>query len=95
MGKDDWWMVEFPEPISGRFILYSGTSDGEETLRNAHVETSSDGKFWNRGANFKKSTGTCTVTLQTKIRFLRVVSGHGKPEVMVLRELFIEKDSSR
>ena len=94
MGKDDWWMVEFPEPISGRFILYSGTPDGEETLRNAHVETSSDGKFWNRGTNFKKSTGTCTVTLQTKIRFLRVVPGHGKPEVMTLRELFIEKGNS-
>lgn len=95
MTRSDWWMAEFPEPVTGKIIIYSGTRTGEGRIGRARVETSEDGRTWRRRGSFKRSTGACSLNLREGIRFLRILPDQSKPEVMILREIFVEKKPSR
>lgn len=87
VAKGDWWMAEFPEPVKGTLTIRSGTRSGEDLLKLGRVETSSDGKFWNRAGNFSGKTGTCQIRLTAPVRFLRVLPENRNPQALVLRDL--------
>ena len=95
MKRGDWWQIEFAEPVSGWITVQSGTRDGKGRVRGAHVETSKDGRFWNRAGNFSSKTGDCRFQQRTPIGFLRVLPEAGRPEPLVLREVAVEQDGER
>jgi len=90
MKHGDWWMIEFPESVSGRIIVYSGTREGKGRLSSGRIETSGDGRFWNRGGDFSRTTGACSYIQRLKVRFLRVLPEPAKPEILTLREVVVE-----
>ena len=90
--KSDWWQVDFASPLRGRFILASGDATGKRTLRNAFVESSSDGKRWVRAGSFSGKDGVCSFVSRGQVRFLRVKSGAAKPQKVCLRRLKVVKD---
>jgi dienelactone hydrolase len=90
MKRGDWWRVEFPEPVTGRIVVHSGTRDGADRLSAGRVEVSRDGRFWNRAAPFSRTTGTCAFIQRSPIRHLRVLPEPAKPEVLTLREIGVE-----
>ena len=90
--RSDWWQVDFASPLRGRFILASGDATGGRTLRNAFVESSSDGKRWVRAGSFSGKDGVCSFVSRGQVRFLRVKSGAAKPQKVCLRRLKVVKD---
>ena len=88
--RGDWWMVEFPEPVSGRVVISSGTNAGKGRLSSGRVESSSDGKFWNRCGSFSSATGECRFTQRGPAKFFRVLPEHTRPETLILREVNVE-----
>ena len=86
---------EFAEPVSGWITVQSGTRDGKGRVRGGRVETSKDGRFWNRAGNFSSKTGDCRFQQRTPIGFLRVLPEAGRPEPLVLREVAVEQDGER
>lgn len=91
-GRGDWWQVNLGEPVRGRFTVVSGDSTGGRTLRNAFVESSSDGKRWVRAGSFSRKNGVCSFVSRGQVRFLRVKSGAAKPQKVCLRRLKVVKD---
>ena len=90
MKRGDWWMIEFPEPVTGQIAVQSGTREGAGRLSAGRVEVSRDGRFWNRAAPFSRTTGSCAFTQRSPIRYLRVLPEPAKPEVLTLREIGVE-----
>ncbi len=90
MGRGDWWMIEFASSVKGRITVHSGTRGGEGRLSTGRVETSRDGRFWNRAGMFSRRTGDCVFTQRSEIRFLRVLPEPVKPETLTLREITVE-----
>ena len=93
--RGDWWQIEFAEPVSGWITVQSGTRDGKGRVRGGRVETSKDGRFWNRAGNFSGKTGDCRFQQRTPIGFLRVLPEADRPEPLVLREVAVEQDGER
>ena len=91
-GRDDWWQADLGEPVRGRFTVVSGDGSGGRTLRNAFVESSSDGKRWVRAGSFSGKDGVCSFVSRGRVRFLRVKSGAAKPQKVCLRRLKVVKD---
>lgn len=69
---DDWWMIEFVEPVSGRFALFSGDRDGGGRLKRAYVEVSDNGTRWTRAATFSEKDGSCRFVRSGDVKYLRV-----------------------
>lgn len=90
--KSDWWQVDFVSPLRGMFVLVSGDATGGRMLRNAFVESSSDGKKWVRAGSFSGKDGVCSFVSRGRVRFLRVKSGAAKPQKVCLRRLKVVKD---
>lgn len=90
--KSDWWQVDFVSPLRGRFVLVSGDATGGRMLRNAFVESSSDGKRWVCAGSFSGKDGVCSFVSRGRVRFLRVKSGAAKPQKVCLRRLKVVKD---
>ena len=90
MKRGDWWMIEFPKPVTGQIAVHSGTRDGADRLSAGRVEVSRDGRFWNRAAPFSRATGACAFIQRSPIRHLRVLPEPAKPEVLTLREIGVE-----
>ena len=88
----DWWQVNLGEPVRGRFTVVSGDGSGGRTIRNAFVESSSDGKRWVRAGSFSRKNGVCSFVSRGQVRFLRVKSGVAKPQKVCLRRLKVVKD---
>lgn len=85
--KDDWWMVRFDRPVSGKFEILSGNRKGEGRLRRAMVEVSANGKTWVRVGTFSAKDGSCTFVRGSDFTCLRVRTlGDGGQE-FALRKL--------
>ena len=91
MARGDWWMVEFLKPVTGRITVRSGTRDGKGRLSAGRIETSADGRSWNRSGNFSRATGECCFGQRAEIRFLRILPEPSKPEVLTLCEVVVEE----
>ena len=91
-GRDDWWQVEFREPVRGRFSFASGDGTGGGLVRDAYVETSSDGKRWTSAASFSNNDGSCSFSPRKPVRYLRVRSRSAEPQTVRLRRLSIVRD---
>ena len=87
MATGDWWQAVWPEPITGKFTVETGTLDGEDKLSNGRVEVSQDGVRWFPAGNFDE--GTCKFEQRTRIRFLRVLPEPNAPETLTLRRLTV------
>ena len=87
---DDWWQVEFTQPVSGRITVKSGYRNGADCIRSARVETSVNGRRWQPAGRFRRDNGECTFSPRTPLRFLRVVSESQSGEIMVLREVVVQ-----
>jgi len=88
--KDDWWRVEFAQPVSGKVCIYSGTRDGSNRLAGALAEVSANGRTWRRMSSFSSKDGTCSFTSRQAFSFLRVRPLDDKPRVFALRRLTLE-----
>ena len=91
-GKDDWWQVDLGDPVRGRFMFASGASDGTGKIRDAYVESSSDGRRWTKVATFSNKDGSCSFASRNAVRYLRVRSRSSKPQVICLRRLKVVRD---
>ena len=89
MGRGDWWMIEFAEPVKGRITVHSGTRSGEGRLSSGRVEVSRDGRLWSRAGGFSRRTGDCSFVQRSGIKFLRVLPEPAKPETLTLREITV------
>ncbi len=90
MGRGDWWMIEFAEPVKSRITVRSGTRDGQGRLSSGRVEVSRDGRLWSRAGGFSRRTGDCSFIQRSEIRFLRVLPESVKPETLTLREITVK-----
>ena len=91
MTREDWWQIEFPQPVSGRVTIQSGYRDGSGRLSAGRVDVSGDGKVWKPAGRFMRATGECRFVPAAPVRFLRVVPESSKGETLVLREVIITR----
>jgi Prolyl oligopeptidase family len=87
--KGDYWLAEYPEPVSGRLTLSLGDKKKGDTITHVKVEVSSTGNFWDMVLQ-SKGKREASVVLHRKIRFIRVTVMEEKPGTMVIRELELE-----
>ena len=87
--RGDWWMAEFPEPVSGRVTLFTGTKDGDGRLSSGRVETSRDGHRWSRAGAVARKTGAAAFDVRSGVRFFRLLPEPSHPEVLTVREIRI------
>ena len=88
--RGDWWMVEFPSPVSGRVTVFTGTKDGEGRLSAGRVETSRDGRRWARAAAVSRKTGAASFVLRVGARFVRLLPEPSRPEVLTVRDVVVD-----
>ena len=90
MKRGDWWQIEFAETVTGRIAVLSGYRDGKNPLTFARVETSADGKRWDKRGMFPKS-GEFRMEQKTPMKFLRVYPESATIETVVLRKIEVQK----
>lgn len=88
-GREDWWRIDFPSPVSGRFKFVSGSVGGNEFFRGGVVEVSVDGKRWTHAASFGTKTGVCAFTQMRPVSCVRVRNARTQPRSLVLRSLSV------
>jgi dienelactone hydrolase len=87
--KGEFWLAEYPEPVSGRLTLHLGDIKGIETVNYVRLEVSSTGTFWDTVLQIKGKK-EASVVLHRKIRFVRVTVMDEKPGTLAIRELELE-----
>ena len=85
--KEDWWMVQFDRPVSGKFEILSGDKNGQGRLRRAMVEVSTNGKTWVRAGTFSQKDGSCTFVRGSTFTYLRVRTLDADGQEFALRKL--------
>ena len=91
-GRNDWWQVDLGRAVCGRFVILSGAADGSRTIKDAYVESSSDGRRWSKVASFSNRDGACSFVSRTPVRYLRVKSRSSEPQLVCLRRLKVVGD---
>ncbi len=91
VGKGDWLQAEFPDGVSGRMTVRTGTAKGGKRLTKGHLAISTNGRTWERVGRFSRETGECTVTLRYKVRFIRILPENDTPQTLVVREIVVTR----
>lgn len=89
LSKGEYWLAEYPEPVSGRLTLHLGGEREASPVSHVKIEVSSSGTFWDT-AQQVKGRKEASVVLHRKIRFIRVTVMDEKPGILVIRELELE-----
>ena len=87
MSRGDWWMAEYPRPVSGKFTVETGAPGGKGALSAGRVEVSADGATWHPAGGF--NNGACRFELRAGVRFLRVLPEPATPETLTLRKVTV------